>query len=386
MEAPLTANELSMLVSRVFSRRPDERGLAVLVDLPDGESPDNDAWALRREVAAGWVHVLANGSDLDAVLYLYRNVRRNNADLPSVVWRHAGGPLPVHADSLGAAAAVLLDDVLQRTPMVLAPTEFSATAPLKVLARTLGFRGATMPGFAPSMIPALRLDFTEVSRRVGILADLLDISTGADIEFLVDGTRECRLHLDLRHRDAHRSGGLFPLPGMVGNLPSGEAYIVPYEGELEGDPSVSEGELPVQFEDGLVVYQVRGNRACDVAGDDPAAGREAELLDQEPAYSNLAELGLGVLEGFGILPQGEILIDEKLGLHIAFGRSDHFGGQIGPGHFTCSQAVVHIDRVYIPGLQPRIAVSRLDLRMPGGEVIPLMRDGRYSIDFEAGAS
>jgi len=383
MDERLTADELERLVARVFEPRPGERALAVLVDLPDREAPDHPAWAARRALAADWVEALSARPHpaVDATLYLYRNVRRANADLPARCWRHPGGPLPADADALDPAAGEPVEGVLRRSPFVLAPTEFSATAPLKVLARTLAFRGATLPGFTPAMIPALRLDFSEVSRRVAALAALLDAATGADVEFVVDGARTCSLHLDLRHRAAHVSGGLFPQPGQVGNLPSGEAYIVPYEGEVQGDPSATRGEMPVQFDDGLVVYPVDANRARAAQGEEPAASREAAALARDPAYGNLAELGLGVLSDFGMVPLGEVLIDEKLGLHIAFGRSDHFGGRVGPAQFSCPEAVVHIDRVYIDGLQPRIAVPRVDLEMTDGSTLALMRNGRYVVDF-----
>jgi phosphoribosylaminoimidazole-succinocarboxamide synthase len=33
---------------------------------------------------------------------------------------------------------------------------------------------------------------------------------------------------------------------------------------------------------------------------------------------------------------------EKLGLHIAFGRSDHFGGQVGAAKFSKPEEVVHV--------------------------------------------
>ena len=52
--------------------------------------------------------------------------------------------------------------------------------------------------------------------------------------------------LDLRHRRATASGGMMVEPGNAGNLPSGETYIVPYEGEVAGDPSRTAGLLPVQ--------------------------------------------------------------------------------------------------------------------------------------------
>ena len=118
-----------------------------------------------------------------------------------------------------------------------------------------------MPGFSPEMVPALRLDYGEVNRRVDLLKDLLDSATGCDFLFVVDGHAEHQLHLDLRHRSAHASGGLLRTPGSAGNLPSGETYIVPYEGERPDDPSRSAGTLPVQHGEEVVIYEIIENRA-----------------------------------------------------------------------------------------------------------------------------
>jgi leucyl aminopeptidase (aminopeptidase T) len=264
--------------------------------------------------------------------------------------------------------------------ILLAPTEFSATAPLKLLARRFPFRAATMAGFAPSMIPALRLDYGEVRRRVRVLQALLDRATRAELDFDVADGPSCALVLDLRHRSAHASDGILDTPGTAGNLPSGEAYIVPYEGECDGDPSASAGRLPVQFGDEVVIYTIAANRAVSADGAGDAARAESAALAREPAYGNLAELGLGVLGDLGIEPTGEILLDEKLGLHIAFGRSDHFGGQVGASDFSSPAAVVHVDRVYIPRLQPRIVARRVDLIAGDGARVQLMRDGRFLPD------
>ena len=380
----LTADELTALVQRVFQPRDADRALALLVDLPDDAVPDHAAWRERREIAVGWADALESAADthgLDVALYWYRNARSNNADLPAGAWRHLGDHLPESADELNDASGAPLEPILAAHELVLAPTEFSATAPLKMLARKLGFRAATMPGFGPAMIPALRLDYTEINRRVRFLKALLDRAILADLAFDVDGSRSASLRLDLRYRTAHASGGLLPERGTAGNLPSGEAYIVPYEGELPGDPSRSAGELPVQFGDEVARYRIEENRAIEVVSSGPESEREADLLAREPAYGNIAELGLGVLGDFGIEPIGEVLLDEKLGLHIAFGRSDHFGGQVGPQQFSSPEAVVHQDRVYVPALQPRVVAARVDLQREDGLKLALMRDGRYVIDF-----
>lgn len=385
MHPELTTDELTDLIRRVFTPTSNDRGIAVLVDLPDSELPDNQAWSARRKMAAGWAAALKEARDhhgLDVSLVLYRNARANNADLPETMtlW-DPSHPLPETADDLAGHPGISVGEVLTRHQLALAPTELSATAPLKMLCPQYGCRAATMPGFSPEMVPALRLDYGEVNRRVTILKEYLDRSVAADFVFDVAGLGAFILCLDLRHRLAHASGGLLPHPGMAGNLPSGEAYIVPYEGEHEGDASQSTGTLPVQLDGEVVLYRVEGNRAVDVLSDGPVSLSEAELIADEPAYSNLAELGLGVLAAFGVNPVGEVLLDEKLGLHIAFGRSEHFGGQVGPDQFSSPEAVTHQDRVYIGELQPDVRVKAVDLSFEDGEIMPLMRNGQYVIGF-----
>ena len=141
----------------------------------------------------------------------------------------------------------------------------------------------------------------------------------------------------------------------------------------------------MQFGAEVVRYHVERNVARRVTGEGAACAREAAALAAEPAYGNIAELGLGVLADLGVRPVGAILLDEKLGLHVAFGRSDHFGGRVGAADFTRPEAVVHVDRVYLPGLQPRIVPRRVSLRMADGRDVTLMRDGRYADVFGARA-
>ena len=69
------------------------------------------------------------------------------------------------------------------------------------------------------MIPALRLDYGEVRRRVAIMKGLLDRAVRATLRFEVDGRDAHTLVLDLRHRLAHASDGMLETPGTAGNLP-----------------------------------------------------------------------------------------------------------------------------------------------------------------------
>jgi hypothetical protein len=380
MHESLETSELTRLVRKVFRPRDEDRTMALLTDLPDDRLPDNAEWTERRALVADWHRRLleARGElGLDAVrLVCYRNVRRNNADLPEEGWIVEGGGLPEHADRV-AAGPVPLEQVFRDHRLLIAATELSATAPMKLNAPRYGFRAATMPGFTGAMIPALKLDWEEIHGRCADLKELLDRTVAVNLRFEASG-KESELVIDLRHRQATASGGLVTEPGTAGNLPSGETYIVPYEGEHEGDPSRTCGTLPLELDGELLYCRIHRNRVVEVEGSGPVADRERREIEAEPAYSNVAELGFGLLADYGIRPVGRILLDEKLALHIAFGRSDHFGGQVGADDFSSPDKVVHIDRVYLPEVQPRVKVLSLDL-VPGenAETIPLIRNGKY---------
>jgi hypothetical protein len=378
----LDGKDLVALVRSAFPRLPGDRALAILVDVPREASRDNPDWAARRRMCREW-HAALDASrgeiPLESVrLVAYPDVGSNNADLPrdAVLVETA---LPGTAERLAEAGRpVPFEEVFRDAQILLAPTEYSTTAPLKVAGKKHGFRAATMPGFSASMIPALRVDYAEVARRVDAIKARLDRAESAEVRFADDEGREYAMRFDLRHRSAHASSGRFPERGIAGNLPSGEAYIVPYEGE-RGTPSETEGRLPVEIGGEIVVFAVRRNRAFEVEGRGAAAAAERDHLRREPAYGNIAELGFGVLGDFGLSPVGEILLDEKLGLHVAFGRSEHFGGIVGPADFSSPSEVIHLDRIYIPATQPRLRVSSLTLGYPGGSREPVMENGAYRI-------
>lgn len=376
----LSGEELVALLRRAFSLRPGDRAIAILVDLPDEVMADHPGWSERRLMAAGWARRLAERETelgMPTRLVCYRNAHTNNGQLPDEAFELPGSPGPLPASAAEARSTLTAKpfaEIFARYSILLAPTELSATAPLKLAAKKHGFRAATLPGFNAEMIPALRLDYGEIDRRVRRLKALVDEADQAEIEFAVAG-EPFHLVLDLRGQTGFASSGLLAESGIAGNLPSGEAYIVPYEGQ-RGEPSRSQGILPVELDGEVVLYEIVANRAIAVCSEGEVSRQEAKHLAEDPAYGNLAELGLGVLDEFGIAPIGQTLLDEKLGLHIAFGRSDHFGGSVGPGDFKSADTVVHIDRVYVPAIQPQVELKKVDLRR-GDELLPLMRGYGY---------
>ncbi len=381
MKELLNADELSRLVDSVFKIRSGEK-LAVMMDIPDAKNPDHPEWRARRTMACQWVKDLGSGTGtrLGGVeLIAYPNVHNNNADLPETLFT-LDPPEPVGSmeELKKKGKPYPVKSLLGGFKIILAPTELSNTAPLKLLAGTLGFRAATMPGFSPAMIPSLRLDYGEIDKRVQAVKRLLDKAVQVEIGLSVEGGGSHSIRFDLRNRTAHASSGLLPEPGTAGNLPSGEAYIAPYEG-TEGDESLSEGVLPVQFEEEVVLYRIGRNRAVEVLSNGTFSDRERLAIREEPAYGNIAELGFGILRDFGVRPVGQILLDEKLGLHIAFGRNDHFGGKVGARDFSSPEKVVHIDRIYIPEIQNKIRVDSVKLTYGNKKTETLMKNNRYTL-------
>lgn len=378
----LTNQEWIQLIRGVFSPKDADLRLAILVDVPHSPDQDTNAWKNRRKLAFQWaeqLNKLKPDLELEEVsLFVYASVASNNADLPAEAYTGEGRPEHLIASDLpDQGVRYSMDEILFDHQMILAPTQFSATAPLKVLAKKYGFRAATMPGFSEAMIPALKLDYDLINQRVEKIKALLDPAESLDIAFEVDG-KDYPVRFDLRFREAHASGGRFPNPGTAGNLPSGECYIVPYEGEKK-ERSMSDGTLPVQIGDEAVLFRIEANKAVEVLSQGPESDREREAITSEPAYANIAEIGFGILGDLGVRPSGEILLDEKLGLHIAFGRSDHFGGAVGPKDFSAPDKVIHLDRIYIPETMNRIRVRSVEIQHPEKPSVPIMKDGTYLI-------
>ena len=381
----LSSTDLVNLVHTVFPLFPEDRLLGILVDIPENESEDHTDWKIRRALVEEWAVLLKDSLgklDLDGIRILaYPSVGSNNADLPKFAYLIRRPPLPKETYEMEIyGIKISFAEIFQKIQIFLAPTQFSATAPLKNAAKQYQFRAATMPGFSPEMIPTLKIDYQEVNRRVLRLKEKLDKAKAAAVVFQVENSTSDSfpMFFDLRFRQAHASTGRFPQKGTAGNLPSGEAYIVPYEGE-KGEPSQTEGTLPVQIGEDIVLFTIQANRAVEVRGEGTSAEQERDHLKREPAYGNMAELGFGVLGDFGIQPSGKILLDEKLGFHIAFGRSEHFGGIVGPEDFSSPEEVIHLDHIYITATQPRITVQSLVLQFADSPEEKILENGKYLI-------
>lgn len=357
---------LEKLLVDVFAPQSGEKVL-VMSDLPHGEWTDNENWADRREMAMEWHSAFQRlGSKLGFSvhpLFTYPATGAHNASLPE--------------DGEMDNQRVRFEDILRDTNIVVALTEYSASAPLIEFTQRLpNLRAASMPLVMRSMEQtALAADYSEVARKSHILAARLGQAVGAKVEF---STRH-QLYFDLRSRKAGADDGQLHADkkGLrFINLPSGEAFIAPYEGELEGQTSRTKGMIPVMYDDELVLFRVEENCIVEVIGDGPQVAQKQDYFAVDQARRNIAELGLGCNDKAVI--SGSVLEDEKvLGLHWAYGRSDHLGGTVGVADFSDPSHVVHYDIVYPKG--GSVEIASLVLEYEDGTSEEIIKDGQYTI-------
>jgi hypothetical protein len=356
--------DLSKLLRDVFDPQPGEV-CTVMVDLPREGIEDTDSWRERRDMAARWREALHDlgaerGFEVRSLL-TFPSTGGNNADLPPHGWIDG--------------AEVDLIEALASSTLVIAMTQYSATAPLAVLADAHGdFRAASMPGVQPRMeATALAADYAKVAARCANVMRLLEGAVLCDVLFSTGH----RCWFDLRDRTPEMDDGSLPR-GKEGdriiNLPSGETFVVPYEGERQEQPSWTAGTIPVSEDGELVLFHITGNRIELVEGDGPAAERYAEHFGEDPARANIAEVAFGVNDQAVVC--GSVIEDEKAGFHWAFGRSDHLGGTVGVDAFAGPETVVHQDIVYASG-NP-IQVVRAVLRTADGDERVVIAEGSYT--------
>lgn len=356
--------DLKKLLADVFRT---ERGEVVVVacDRPHGALADHPAWEDRRAMAAEWRQAFAEigrGSGFDVrPLLTFAATGANGADLPE------RGEM--------AGQEVVLADVLLGSTLAVFLTQYSATAALGGFCqRKADFRAASLPGLERRMEKsALAADYGEVARRCQILDELLQGAEALAVRFSTGQ----RCLFDLRWRKAEVDDGFLPR-GKAGdriiNLPSGETFIVPYEGERPGENSRTEGELPVEIEGERVVLRVAGNRISRIEGSGPEASRMRSFFAADPARANIAEVAFGCNDWAVVT--GNVLEDEKAGFHWAYGRSDHLGGTVGVQDFRKPENVVHHDVVYAKGSPIQVAEAVL-VRSAGRTTV--IKDGGYVV-------
>jgi leucyl aminopeptidase (aminopeptidase T) len=273
----------------------------------------------RREIAAG---LAAAGRMVGAEVVLLEMAERsqNGAEPPRSV----------------VAAMCAADAVLCPTAKSLTHTKARRDAV------AAGARVATMPGITPAIL--LRTMAVDYAKVVADTRRVTDILTAGRMAHLTTpaGTD---LHLPLEGIAAIASTGVITEKGAWGNLPSGEAYLRPVEGQSAGVLVVDGAMAGIGLVQGPLRIRIADGLAVSFEG--PDAARLEEMLDKHgPAARTVAELGVGT--NYGARLTGEILEDEKVAgtAHVALGNNASMGGTV--------TVPVHLDGIV---LRPTLRVD-----------------------------
>jgi len=194
-----------------------------------------------------------------------------------------------------------------------------------------GARVASMPTFEPQMFypgGPMAADYQQVAKDTKAIAELLTTAQKA----VVRSREGTDLSFSLAGQPGQVDGGIYTTQGAWGNLPAGEAYIVPLEGTAEGRVVVPKDggvditeEMTFIFQDGWV-REIRGGGK---GGDKFRRLMQFDSdADEHRLRRNLAELGVGTNPN--AKSPINLLEAEKIKgtVHVAVGDNAHMGGQV----------------------------------------------------------
>jgi len=262
-------------------------------------------------------------------------------------------------DEIGRAREIVLEQKDEVARIIIAMSNNSTShTRYRALANAAGARFASLPHFDPDMFhTSMAVDWSALAARTARLvaavngAEWIRVTTpnGTDMRICKQG------------RDAGGDDGLLTAPGSFGNLPAGEAYFAPLEGQSHGSMVIEWGptarlERPLRLtiEKGVVVA---------IEGDDPLRQRLEEKFSENPNCRNLAELGIGTNDKAS-RPDNVLEAEKILGtIHLALGDNSGFGGRV--------SAPFHEDYVFY---RPTLTAIMTD----GGEQV-IIDDGRMLV-------
>jgi leucyl aminopeptidase (aminopeptidase T) len=166
----------------------------------------------------------------------------------------------------------------------------------------------------------MAVQFDSMARRSKAVATLLDQAVAAHVTC----PRGTDVTFDLSGRRGISDDGDLSAAGAFGNLPCGEAFIAPVDGE---GTIVATSLAPLGLSAEPATLVVHGGRLVAAEG-----GLGPEYLSRLTAHgelgTNLAELGVGTNDRARLT--GNVLEDEKLlgTVHVAFGASAGIGGTV----------------------------------------------------------
>lgn len=228
----------------------------------------------------------------------------------------------------------------------------------RALANATGARFASLPHFDPDMFHgSMTVDWQALAARTARLAQAVNRADW----LLVRTPNGTDMRICKRGRLAEGDDGLLTAPGSFGNLPAGEVYLAPLEGESSGLMVIEWG--PTRKLEQPLRLTVEGGVVVAMEGEE----RHRRLLEARFAGNancrNIAELGIGTNDRAS-RPDNVLEAEKILGtIHIALGDNTGFGGTV--------STPFHEDYVFY---RPTLIAL-----LPGGGELVLIDDGALAV-------
>ncbi|MEM7819516.1 MAG: aminopeptidase [Candidatus Aenigmatarchaeota archaeon] len=223
---------------------------------------------------------------------------------------------------------------MKNSDIVLCITSISLTHTKAVTdAIKSGARIASMPGFTKKMLPALDINYNELSNICKRIGNLLNKTDNITIKTEI-GTD---LTLYRGKRRAKIDDGIFDKKGSLHNIPSGECCIAPIEDSASGIAIIDACMVGIEKIKYPIYITIKDGKITKIEGHYEAKKLNEILLKSDENSKTLCEFSLGLNEKARLI--GNVLNDEKaLGTcHIAFGDNINIGGK--------NRSNVHLDGV-----------------------------------------
>lgn len=191
------------------------------------------------------------------------------------------------------------------------------------LACHAGARFASLPHFDPEMFgTSMTVDWQALAVRTSRLVEAVNRAVWVYVE-CPNGTV---MHICKKGRHAEGDDGLLTVDGAFGNLPAGEAYLAPLEGESHGTMVIEWG--PTAKLESPLTLTIADGKVVRIDGNDPLRQRLEAKFAENPNCRNLAELGIGTNDKAS-RPDNVLEAEKILGtIHLALGDNTGFGGTV----------------------------------------------------------
>jgi leucyl aminopeptidase (aminopeptidase T) len=336
--------ERMKMINDVFAPKSGEKVL-IFYDTPHDNIKDNDKWKESRQMAKRWYETFKEMGDSQGFIVdisKYNSPGLHNTQLPNSII-----------------------DKIKKYNLVIVFMEYSISSTLIEICHADNSitRGAGLHPEKRMEEGVFKANYPEVKKYAISIKNKLTNAIGAEIVFSTDDY----LFIDLRNRNGYSDEGDCTKTGQYINFPSGEGFIAPYEASTDENKefgkSKTEGIWPVSYYGELLKYRVKNNRIDSIIGKGPMADEARKFYAENISRRNIAELGIGCNPK--AIVTGNVLEDEKVGLHIAYGTSTHFGGKV--------QSDTHFDIVYAKGCP--VEGKSLKLVYEDGSKIEIVKDG-----------